>query len=782
MAPITAVEDMLPGHVVRDSYVHTVRAVCGPLAIPVTSSGTRFYMVGFFPWRLVANHLGDPLTAANIGDWIDGAKHGKPCIRIAETPDQLPMQMFRALVGGGYHESWHRKYTCQTRPSTAEVIRRLQPYMAKADWKPYRKIVLDLSNIIEDILIERVGNAEFPGAYQKMCDLQDFILSQEARGRTEGLKAVKSGRTIPVANVAMSVFRDIGLGYQTLSGVAAMAEYRELSPEAVAMVETGPLRPLLDQCIPTLRTPAEINAAIEYIQSGISLFLAMDFVLILLGQNALQAPPPSNQPGQSGESDDPGEGDGQSNPGQSKSGKNKPGKGKGESGEGGGKPSEKTDSKGKGGSKSEASSDEGDSTDGDSGGGDSDDGEESENGGGSGDKPGESPDGSSDGESGEGASGWKPGQKGSDSSNTSSQSQSKGNPGGKAGGNGPSDDSKTLANILADALRNGFGLVDSNSAFSAAVKAANKEAAKGMVRGEAPYRPLSTTKDTISLVYGTGSSLPGAYATVAGEARAASTTVRSQLRNLFFGLEAGGREHGLPRGPIFSERNLVETVACVRSGSIPNRAFAVEDEHVDLSLACTIIVDESGSMDRKLISTGGVLYALATAMEQIGAQQMIAGFRNSDHNILDTDPNDVSGTHRQGAIHYDVFLRWGERFSGNVARLANLRATGGTPMADGIELGLRELRRRKETHRVMFVLTDGEPDHSHRPVVVGQIRKATEEGILMVGVGLGKDSFSVTKLFPHHVHRDRISEIPAPLIALLRVLVRTIKAKNRGTR
>ena len=276
--------------------------------------------------------------------------------------------------------------------------------------------------------------------------------------------------------------------------------------------------------------------------------------------------------------------------------------------------------------------------------------------------------------------------------------------------------------------------------------------------------------------------LPSSLAQVAGEARAASATVRSQVRNLFFGLEAGGREHGVIRGPIFSERNLVDTVATIRSGKSPTRAFAVEDEHVDLSLACTIIVDESSSMSKKLLDTGGVLYALATAMEQIGAQQMIAGFRDGTQ-FFDPDPADSSvGVHRNAPIHYDVFLRWGERFSANVARLASLRATGGTPMADGIELGLRELRRRRETHRVMFVLTDGEPDGRHRPVVVGQIRKATEEGIMMVGVGLGKDSRSVMTLFPHHVHRDRISEIPAPLIALLRTLVRTIKAKNRPVR
>lgn len=768
---IQEVEEMMPGHVVRDGFRHTVRAVCGDRAIPVASGGSKFYMVGFFPWRLVAAHLGEPLTRQNIGEWIDGAKHGKPRIQIAHCPDVVPRSLMRALTGGGYHESFHRVYTCQTRPTFEAIVAALGPYMALADWSKYRKVVLDMQNVIEDVLIERVGNADFPGAYQKMCDLQDFILNMEAPGRAQMVKAASEGKEIRIANVAMSMFRDLGLGYPTGAQDAAMVEYRTACPDACDLVEAGELRPLLNKCIPAVRTQAEIKAATELIESGFSLLAAMDFVLILLGKKALQEEvnPPSPQPGQPGEEGEGSEGEGSEggspSPGKGKSGKGKKspkgesegeseGEGDGEpsSGGSGGKPGEKKGSKvgsKGGGSKGEESEDKG------SGG--SDPTGESEEGG-------DPSDGEGDDEAGE-------------SEGSPSQGQTS-KPGGKTGGRGLSDPTKTLAAILADAMANGLGLKDLNSALNEAVKEANKEASKGTRPGEKPYRPMTTDYDGISLVRGSGSALPTGMASVADEARQASATVRAQTRNLFFGLETGGREHGLPRGPIFSERNLVDTVACIRGGSNPNRAFAEDDVAVDLSLACVTIVDQSGSMSDKLVSTGGVLYAIALAMEGIGAHQMIAGFRNGTRTV-DTEGTDPTGTHRQGSIHYDVFLRWGERFSANVARLANLTASGGTPMADGMELGLRELRRRKETNRVLFMVTDGQPDPTHHPVVVGQIRQATEEGIMVIGVGLGKDSLAVTRLFPHHVHRNRISEIPVPTIALLRVLVRTIRAKSR---
>lgn len=771
---IQEVEEMLPGHVVRDGFRHTVRAVCGDKTIPVTSGGSKFYMVGFFPWRLVAAHLGEPLTRQNICDWIDGAKHGRPRIQIAHTPDSLPRSLMRALTGGAYHESWHRVYTCQTRPTVEAIIAALTPYMALANWTKYRKIVLDMQNVIEDVLIERVGNADFPGAYQKMCDLQDFILNMEAPGRAQMVKAASEGKEIRIANVAMSMFRDLGLGYPTGAQDSALVEYRTACPDACDLVETGDLRPLLNKCIPAVRTPAEIKAATELIESGFSLLAAMDFVLILLGKKALQEevnPPSPPQPGQPGEEGEGSEGEGSEggspSPGKGKSGGKSKKSPKGEKSEGegdggptgggsGGKPGEKKGSKGAG-SKGEESEDKG------SGG--SDPTGESE-------EDGDPSDGEGDDEEGDGEEGEEDGE------GSPSQSQSS-KPGGKTGGRGLSDPTKTLAAILADAMANGLGLKDLNSALNEAVKEAVKEATKDTRPGEKPYRPMTTDYDGISLVRGSGSALPTGMASVADEARQASATVRAQTRNLFFGLETGGREHGLPRGPIFSERNLVDTVACVRSGANPNRAFAEDDVAVDLSLACVTIVDQSGSMSDKLVQTGGVLYAIALAMEGIGAHQMIAGFRNGTHSVDLNDGVDPVGTHRQGSIHYDVFLRWGERFSANVARLANLTASGGTPMADGMELGLRELRRRKETNRVLFMVTDGQPDPTHHPVVVGQIRKATEEGIMVIGIGLGKDSLAVTRLFPHHVHRNRISEIPVPTIALLRVLVRTIRAKSR---
>ena len=74
-------------------------------------------------------------------------------------------------------------------------------------------------------------------------------------------------------------------------------------------------------------------------------------------------------------------------------------------------------------------------------------------------------------------------------------------------------------------------------------------------------------------------------------------------------------------------------------------------------------------------------------------------------------------------------------------------ATGGTPMADGVQFGMQALSDRPERHRVLFVLTDGEPDWEHRGVMRRQIRLAREAGIEVVGIGIDSGCYGVTQTF-----------------------------------
>ena len=72
---------------------------------------------------------------------------------------------------------------------------------------------------------------------------------------------------------------------------------------------------------------------------------------------------------------------------------------------------------------------------------------------------------------------------------------------------------------------------------------------------------------------------------------------------------------------------------------------------------------------------------------------------------------------------------------------------------------------------MIFVLTDGIPDGGHAEVMKSQFRRAAEAGIVIVGVGLGRDSEYVTKTFDHHVYGVNLADIPRPLVAKLHELV-----------
>ena len=109
----------------------------------------------------------------------------QPHIVIAATPDDLPAGTALALVGGAYHEAWHTRYSRRTTLKREEIEAPLNERWGKADvkfWKFQHGVMLTWSNIIEDIRIERLGCARFPGALPKMEALQDLILKMEQEG------------------------------------------------------------------------------------------------------------------------------------------------------------------------------------------------------------------------------------------------------------------------------------------------------------------------------------------------------------------------------------------------------------------------------------------------------------------------------------------------------------------------------------------------------------------------------------------------------------------------
>ena len=351
----------------------------------------------------------------------------------------------------------------------------------------------------------------------------------------------------------------------------------------------------------------------------------------------------------------------------------------------------------------------------------------------------------------------------------------KGKPGeGKPGAGGaPSDSGVTAGEMLAQHAASGSGTLDSNSALEAGVKAEN--AKEAVTYEAAPYRPLTTAFDEIVRVKPQASN-EKSFEDISRNVRKGTAYLKTRLATVFHALENSGVEHGVRKGPQLSGRMLVNSHCEMLGGSMPSRAYMERAPQIDMSVAAAMVIDESSSMHGKLRETCAIAYTLGDALDGIGAKSMAVGFRSKgipNGGLADLPFDQHVGTHRQHAMAYDIFKDWGESFKASAPRLREIRAHGGTPMADGIEFALNELSKRQEGYRVIFVLTDGQPDSAHQGVLKTQLQRCAEAGILVVGVGLGSGSEYVSDVFHDSVYASNLNDLPKLLVAKLETLVRT---------
>jgi len=273
----------LPGQKWRQTHQASIDGVLGAGVRRVESRGQQFFNRDKWPLRKLITVMcewagknpGSTPDEYQIGYWVElaNADYVDPGIVIAQTPDQLPLSTRDALVGGAYHEAWHTKYSRRTRLRVDEVRGQILSRWSRIDWAKLSGKLLEWSNIIEDIRIERVGCVDFPGALSRMEALQDLILRQEEEGleKAREMKMPVNGKLHTVT----CYFRDKGLGYDTPTQRRAFASY---DADGIRFVEET-LKPELDRAMAL--GPKDDND---------SLWVAMD-VLAKIVEEARKAPP-----------------------------------------------------------------------------------------------------------------------------------------------------------------------------------------------------------------------------------------------------------------------------------------------------------------------------------------------------------------------------------------------------------------------------------------------------------------------------------------------------------
>ena len=221
----------------------------------VLSMGTQF--VNYDAWtgekfahvlcEFLGKHPTRMPTPQELRDLIGAANSARcrdPHIRVARMPERVTLRVARAIIGGGYHEAFHTKYSKRDRVRQSEV----QPVLdiaeqvtlagGKFDAK-MRGLVMTLHHLVEDIRIERRGNEDFEGAKQAMVDLQDFILDLEAGGRQKGAKVKNVTVSMNARSIMLCAFRDLGLGYNSHKAREMIQFYKTHAPGAIALLAPG---------------------------------------------------------------------------------------------------------------------------------------------------------------------------------------------------------------------------------------------------------------------------------------------------------------------------------------------------------------------------------------------------------------------------------------------------------------------------------------------------------------------------------------------------------------
>jgi nitric oxide reductase activation protein len=230
---------------------------------------------------------------------------------------------------------------------------------------------------------------------------------------------------------------------------------------------------------------------------------------------------------------------------------------------------------------------------------------------------------------------------------------------------------------------------------------------------------------------------------------------------------------------MLSDRMLVDSMATMRSGQVPTRAYQRTGEQIDNSLAAVVVLDQSGSMayggSVKLTNAVKGVLAIVDPLDSLGCAVEAVGFRDGAY----IAPGG-NGYHRSAGVDIDVFKGFNERMSTVKGRFAGAKAVGGTPMADGIQYAINALQTRREGHRVVFVVTDGDPNSGTVQVINRQIRLARESGLHIIGVGIGSEAAYVQRLFDDYVYVTEVSKLPSALISKLHAIVDTRRVKVAG--
>jgi hypothetical protein len=314
------------------------------------------------------------------------------------------------------------------------------------------------------------------------------------------------------------------------------------------------------------------------------------------------------------------------------------------------------------------------------------------------------------------------------------------------------------------------GVMTNQTALEEAVVEVEEREEKDVGRGEMLWNPIDTSRDEARVVRSNHREFDMERANeMLAEVRPLVTFTRARLRTIMKAQEMTDVTHGVRRGRRMSQRTLVDTIVDLESGRMPTRAYQSDEQQPDTSFAVSVLLDQSYSMqDVGVREVAKAMMLMVDSIEGVGGKTMAFGFRDGARNPEFSEwTHAAPGYHRVHGMRYDIFKTWDEQFSNVKWRFAHNQADGWTPMADGIQYGLASLNDRREAHRILAVITDGDPTKPHDKVIRRQLRLAKEAGVHVIGIGFGRSALYVKKLFPDYAWAPTIQDLPKEILTKL---------------
>lgn len=217
-----------------------------------------------------------------------------------------------------------------------------------------------------------------------------------------------------------------------------------------------------------------------------------------------------------------------------------------------------------------------------------------------------------------------------------------------------------------------------------------------------------------------------------------------------------------------------------------DRVFQRKQENKTKDVAVSLLVDCSGSMGSsrhgKMATAGKTAYALSSVLDRLGIANEVLGFTTTcetpDELNKETAKTGIQYSRVEG-IYMPIFKTFDERMGPLVRR--RLAVTTSEPRflannidGESVQIAALRLARRRESRKILFVLSDGNPAcYGDIPSLYGHLKRVVTDveksGIDVVGIGICSDA--PKRFYSRHVVLDRIEDLPGEVMRQLKSLL-----------